>query len=258
MSICIFCGRDRTLSAEHVYSAWLRPYLHKHPEDGDGTHHHIHIHRGGPDVQTYSAPPATQTVRSVCAECNNGWMSQLESGAKPCLESMIKGHQRTYYAGGQELIATWLVKTALVSGSKFDPRLPASFYTDLYETRKPSPNTRVWIAGTAYEGQHYIDYRPLRSVADGEPRPEAPIIPNAYSAVLAVGQFAGMIVSWEGQVPSMDRIESHYGPALIELLQGHPVTWPPRGGRLDFRGLEDLADSVVTIEAVMSGNPLPN
>jgi hypothetical protein len=46
-------------------------------------------------------------------------MSDLESRAKPYLLSMINGYSRTYYPRGQELLATWAVKTALICGSKF-------------------------------------------------------------------------------------------------------------------------------------------
>lgn len=220
MATCIFCRNDRTLSAEHVFAEWIRPYLTD--EEGEhGTHHRVTIRAGEPDeAGRYRGPPANWTVRSVCKECNNGWMSQLESEAKPYLLSMINGHHRTYYARGQELIATWLVKTALVAGSKFDPLLPSSFYTDFYEDQKPSSETRVWLAATAYNGQHYTDYRPVRTVESGEPAPERPIVPNSYSALLSVGQFAGMVVSWLDAVPSVVRIESEYAPAVLELLMG--------------------------------------
>jgi NAD-dependent oxidoreductase involved in siderophore biosynthesis len=124
MATCIFCRNDRTLSAEHVFAEWIRPYLTD--EEGEhGTHHRVTIRAGEPDdAERYRGPPANWTFRSVCKECNNGWMSQLENELKPYLLSMINGHRRAYYAREQELIATWLVKTALVTGSKFDPLLP--------------------------------------------------------------------------------------------------------------------------------------
>jgi hypothetical protein len=134
----------------------------------------------------------------------------------------------------------------------------SSFYTDFNEDQKPSSNTRVWLAATAYNGQHYTDYRPVRTVESGEPAPERPIVPNSYSALLSVGQFAGMVVSWLDAVPSVERIESEYAPAVLELLTGTPVTWPPRGGRLDFAGLDDLADTVVPLADVAAGRPTAN
>jgi hypothetical protein len=136
-------------------------------------------------------------------------MSDLEAEAKPYLLSMIEGHGRRYYEHGQEVIATWLVKTALVAGSKFPPLLPAGFYTDLYEHGKPSANTRVWLTGAAYDGQHYSDYRPFRTHEEDSPPPPTP---NSYSAVLAIGQFAGMVVSWLDALPSVDRINERLWP----------------------------------------------
>jgi hypothetical protein len=52
-------------------------------------------------------------------------MSDLEREAKPFLLSMIRGHRRMYYRRGQCVVATWLLKTALVAGSRFDPALPS-------------------------------------------------------------------------------------------------------------------------------------
>jgi hypothetical protein len=252
---CIFCRRDVTLSAEHVFAKWIQPYL-TDPEGGQGTHHRITLRAGQPeDRQAHRGGPASLTVRSVCPECNNGWMSDLEAEAKPYLLSMIAGHGRTYYERGQELIATWLVKTALVAGSKFSPLLPGTFYTDLYEQRRPSAKTRVWLAGAAYDGQHYSDYRPIKTQDEDRPPPETP---NSFSAVLAVGRFAGMVVSWLDAVPSVHRIENDYGPAVVELLTGDPVSWPPLGGHLDFAGLDDLADAVVPAADVLAGRPTPN
>jgi hypothetical protein len=252
---CVFCRRDVSLSAEHVFADWIQPYLID-PEGDTGTHHRITLRAGHPeDRRTHRGQPATLTVRSVCPACNNGWMSDLEVAAKPYLVSMIEGHGRTYYEHGQELIATWLVKTALVAGSKFPPLLPASFYTELFERRKPSANTWVWLAGAAYSGQHYSDYRPFRTHEDDSPPPSTP---NSFSAVLAVGQFVGMVVAWLDAVPSVDRIENDYGPAVLELLTGDPVFWPPRGGRLNFAGLDGLADAVVPAADVAAGRPAPN
>src|SRR3954454_13509204 len=116
---CVFCGADGPLTLEHVFPDWLRPFLAVHGDE-DGTHRRQVFRVGGEETdRSHKGAPATLTVRSVCAGCNNGWMSRLEGRAKPFLETMLRGHSRTYYAGGQEVIATWLVKTALVAGSKF-------------------------------------------------------------------------------------------------------------------------------------------
>ena len=47
----------------------------------------------------------------------------------------------------REVLAAWFVKTSLVAGAKFRPLRPI-FYEQFQAERKPSANTRVWLAGT--------------------------------------------------------------------------------------------------------------
>jgi hypothetical protein len=55
------------------------------------------------------------TTRSVCATCNNEWMSKLESRAKPVLEPIVDGRQTSLDSVAQEIVAAWAVKTAMVA-----------------------------------------------------------------------------------------------------------------------------------------------
>lgn len=254
---CVFCQRNEPLSAEHVFPRWTQPFLAE-SQDDEGTHTRITIRAGqADDTRSHRGKPATLTVRSVCADCNNGWMSRLEEQAKPYLLTMIRGHGRTYYEHGQALIATWLVKTALVAGSKFTPLLPAEIYRQLYDDLQPSDNTIVWLARTPYEEMHYTDFRPIRTHPDESPPPATP---NSYSALLAVGQLAGFVVSWLDAVPSTATTEENFGPALVQAWPrpDGTATWPPRGGALDFDQLDALADTVVAAPDVRSGRGRPN
>jgi hypothetical protein len=213
---CVFCDADGPLTLEHVFPDWLRPFLTIEGEHETGTQRR-QIFRVGREVTDTSFPaaPATQTVRSVCAECNNGWMSQLEGRAKPYLETILRGHGRSYHREGRTLLATWLVKTALIAGSRFEPRLPGDFYRQLREDQQPSENTRVWLGATPYHGGlQYVDFRPIRTHDSEEPPPPAP---NAYSALLAVSELVGFVVSWLDRVPPMTRLEEQFGLALVPI-----------------------------------------
>jgi hypothetical protein len=198
--------------------------------------------------------PATLTVRSVCAECNNGWMSQLETRAQPFLETMLRGNGRLYYDGGRTTLATWIVKTALIVGSKFSPPLRREFHDDLYVKQRPKPKTVVWLAATNERYMHSTDYRPIK-IHDDDTDP--PTEPNAYSAVLSVGEFACFVVSWLDGSPSLDDV-APFRDALVPIwpLQGAEARWPPRL-RLDLDGLDALADTIVSAGLVQSGAGRP-
>jgi hypothetical protein len=252
---CVFCRSGGPMSAEHVIPEWTQPFL----GDGavePGTRTRTTIRRGeGVDETSHPALPATLTVRSVCKACNEGWMSDLETKAKPFLASMLNGHGREYHAGGRTLIATWLVKTALVAGSKFAPALPSQFYSDLYATKQPSPNTQVWLAAGSELNMHSHDFRPITVSNPEEPLPTQP---NTFSSVIAVGQLAGFVVSWLDAKPGLSRLR-RFRPALVPLwpLSAARCLWPPQK-RLDYDGLDRLADTVVHAGDVEHERVRPN
>ena len=255
---CVFCHQNVPLTAEHVFPAWTRPFL-ADPEGGHGTHTRITIRAEGPDEErSHFGQAATLTVRSVCADCNNGWMSRLEGAASPFLLTMLRGNSRTYYEGGRRLIATWLLKTALVAGSKFDPALPTDFYDHLYLEQRPSENTRVWLAATPYVQHHQSDFRPIKVTSDADDGP--PDLPNALSALIVVGQFAGFVVSWLDAVPSTNRLLTQFKPALTLIWPPTvgTATWPPTGGRLDFAALDALADAIISADELGPASARPN
>lgn len=253
---CAFCGHDGPLTAEHVFPAWIRPFL-EDPGGGLGKHRRTTIRFGEPEDQRheYRGGPAELTVRSVCAGCNNGWMSRLEVEARPFLATVLRNHGRTYYEHGMSVLATWFVKTALVSGSKFPPALPRTFYEQVRAHRQPSQSTRVWLAATPYWQQHYLDYRQIRVHAEDSP---PPLEPNAYSAVISMGPVAGLVVSWVERIPDMAGIE-RFAPALVQVwpTDGGTAAWPPRGGRLNHAALDALADSIVSADDVRARRGRP-
>lgn len=60
---------------------------------------------------------ASQTARVVCGPCNNGWMSRLESEAKPALGPMIVNRKTSLKVPQQLTVARWAIKTAMVAES---------------------------------------------------------------------------------------------------------------------------------------------
>jgi hypothetical protein len=254
---CVFCGAKAPITAEHVIPQWCRDHV-ADPEGEPGTHHSITMRFGQDSTyRSYEGQPATQRVRSVCKNCNNGWMSRIETATQPHLIPMIEGRVQTLDRTIQEVVATWLMKTALVGGSKFNPALQPEFYERFYREQTPGVPTRVWLTATAHREQHYLDFRPLRVEADDRP---PPLIPNAFSALVALGEFAGLVVSWLDLKPSVRRLVDRFGAVLVPIwprTRDHAV-WPPLGGSLDFQGLDALANGLVSIDDVRAGRGRPN
>lgn len=140
---------DRVL--ETVPFCWLCPTT-----SGSRTREHVfarRLLREIPDDQTRVSParfasplygsviasrrgafPATALVAgAVCADCNNGWMSQLETDARPYLlgdGSAVKG-------AAVSMLARWFVKTAIVINVSQPYRLL------WHNTRRHQVRTRV-------------------------------------------------------------------------------------------------------------------
>ena len=104
---CLFCGAT-DLTQEDVIPKWLFRELR----------------RMGVEEFTARSPRGTWTpnlinlrTRKFCGkECNNGWMSRLESATKPILiQTALRPTQTTLSAAHQTVLAQWVYKTVLTS-----------------------------------------------------------------------------------------------------------------------------------------------
>lgn len=239
---CAFCELDGKLTKEHVWPRWVAPYLEH--EGGPGTNTRTIIRPSGTESTSYKSRPANLTVKSVCPECNGGWMSQLEERAKPVLLPMIEGRAPVRLGSRDaETVATWAVKTALVSGSEFTPPAPREFYTELREARAPVGNVRVWIGRTPHLQAHSIDFRPMKVGRKGEDPPDRE---NGYQAVLSVGHLVLYVIGWKGPKPQLNRVFSHFGDtALVKVWPFERlVVWPPPATITLTTGLDTLAEAL--------------
>ena len=90
----------------------------------------------------------TLTVKHVCRDCNNGWMSELEGCAKPILTPLIFGAASVLDGQDQITVACWAFKTAVVFEATRIGR--PKFYTleerrHLREDAVPPRRTSVWL-----------------------------------------------------------------------------------------------------------------
>ena len=151
---CFFCGRRGSLSKEHVWPRWIQKYVDT-PEPTRSSRTTGFYHEGDtitiePDRIT---PPRqgsvlTFKVRIVCERCNNGWMSKLESQAKPILRSLISDEAAVIEAAAAATLATWAVKTAWMNehlNSEDSPTTTVSMRAKLMRHLLP-PYSLVWLA----------------------------------------------------------------------------------------------------------------
>jgi hypothetical protein len=181
---CIFCGRT-PVTREHLWPDWLQRDLEiREPFE-------IRIEQEHDGVETrdirFEAPPFNQTVRAVCAECNNGWMSEMEAAAKPILWPLIHAEGRRLDAAEQRVLARW----ALLKACVFDELHPGegvvlpAHREYLYEHRDPPPHG-FWVTLATYEAEelrHYA-HQGLRLSRGDAPAPPGP---NVYFVTITAG-----------------------------------------------------------------------
>jgi hypothetical protein len=188
------------------------------------------------------APPFSIQVKRVCATCNNGWMNDLETAARPLLEPMIVGRGRALHRDGQRTIATWAMKTMLMFEFAYPEQLiPRELYEHLYAHREPPPRTRAWLA--PYGGERFSTYykRHALGLTFGPGSTYGIDHPNMYGATLQVGDLAVQIY-----VPTFeeDVVLSHAKWLPLYPLWPSPgsITFMPRPA-LDDAGLELFVDA---------------
>ena len=117
---CIFC-KEWGVSKEHVFPDWLQQLLPKGPND---THQHGTViwalDTNGipirvPTIRRRQGQASSKKVRTVCENCNNGWLSALEERTKPLLRRMVCGKPHRLNDLDQRMLATWVAKTAMVA-----------------------------------------------------------------------------------------------------------------------------------------------
>jgi hypothetical protein len=123
---CAFCGKPGRPSREHVLAQWMRDVVGPLPMERttyasgfdllDDGRAYASV---GESVRVSRSSLLHQVTRTVCALCNNGWMSRLETAAKPILENLFSARRqnetRTLSPDEATVLARWAVKTSWTS-----------------------------------------------------------------------------------------------------------------------------------------------
>jgi hypothetical protein len=232
---CIFCGEPKKLTKEHLWSRWIRQLVSHDAKK----HEHVNQIFRSEGIETatrvWSGDVRNRGVRSVCGECNNGWMSSLEEHARPALEPLIKGELFFLNQNTQKTVATWIAMKTMIA-EYFDPprvAVPLIERQFLRRHRKPpTENWRIWIGN--YERRQWnaqwahsaAGIAPVTSMA----RP-GPQIPNTQTTTIIVGKLYAHIFSSEIQsLVSRASLGKRGVERLARIwpIQEDFIVWPPR------------------------------
>jgi hypothetical protein len=195
---------------------------------------------GGP-LRVWTNKELAIVARQVCKKCNNGWMSDLESRAKPVLTPLVQGASGYLDASDQATIAAWGAKTALALHLTTPEKVaPVEHYREIASTGLPPKQTLVWLAAhdaraiDAYHRSHVLSF-------DG-----ATMRVAGYATTIAISRVVIQVVGYV----ATDRLEvvkgGRWRGATIRIRPPSGiVSWPPRDV-FDQAALAAFADSVIT------------
>jgi hypothetical protein len=150
---CSFCrgALQSSLSGEHIWPKWSAKYFPRTPHDK-----RIEARMSSElksRIQTLTAREerhghtTTKKLRVVCRKCNETWMKDIEDGAKPSLEPMIRGHRAVLCLDQQTALATWVTLKMMVvdlsiSGDSVFSEMDRN---DFRTTRVIKPYMKIWL-----------------------------------------------------------------------------------------------------------------
>lgn len=227
---CIFCGQTRELTKEHVLPAWLRSLW---PDISVGGHLTGGRSEGGGEVEyKRNAAPFSDTVRSVCRECNNGWMSEVEGEAKTVLTELVRGQRKVLGPARRKALASWIMKTTMVWQYSHRPPtlfVPAEDYQWFYDRRVPPPCVAVWLGRneeTESIARYFCSLREFRG-----PENSGRAI-DAYVATMSIGKLSLLLVGEIGTSENRVELVGEWKAYFRRIWPAfRSVAWPPPGPR---------------------------
>jgi hypothetical protein len=236
---CIFCGR-RADSVEHAWPEWLLALI------ADLGPPSLTEAQFGPEGAVVSWVGPEITVSCLCRVCNSGWLSRLETEAKPILTPLIHDIAVPLDRAVQEILARWSVKTAMV----FDATKRRRFYGDserraLRATSTLPPFTGVWLGRY---GQSNLLCGEGRHLDENKSRDRNPFA-DGYATTFVVRRLVIQLATIPRK-PEFDAFDAKLhlapGPWDKSLIQVWPTAaqsakWPPvlsfSDGGMDFSEL---------------------
>lgn len=248
---CVFCGQRNEPSKEDVLAKWIAR------EFPDGKLSKFKVQAGWrgkePDLHYMTRGHMGMITTKPCKLCNNGWMSELETAAKPIFQPLMRGIPRVITTDERLIITRWMVKTAMAyelmrghSPRYFKPR---DYEALMLHGDVPKP---LFVHLGQYVGKHATTTSDHdASITVWPNTPQATTQPG-YSVTLTIGQLALQLFSfrWPKNYdgPIDIKIPGQWDSATIELwpFTLRNLSWPPEEA-FDDAVIDSFADRWLTI-----------
>jgi hypothetical protein len=232
MRQCLFCDSTK-LTKEHIWPNWVvRIFKAQAPPRVD-LFTSIEV-LGGKVMRSRKTSTIEHQARIVCADCNHGWMSEVEHHASKALTPLILGSApnppRRFRRDAVAAISTWLTLRSIVF-DRLHPPPNNRYFSDSERqsfrrsaTHLPLPNTHVWLglSGGLNESASWH----VRNVVAND----GPAAFHVTTGVLHYLIF--QLVTWRGdQMFNLSLLENGSWPRVMRhvwpMAASGPSIWPP-------------------------------
>jgi hypothetical protein len=228
---CVYCGGSG-MSKEHIFPDWLAPYVPR--TRTTNTEHFQLLERDGTPRQELfrkqQGDPYTRKLRVVCQECNNGWMSRLQTETKPILLPLLTGQSTTLYRKQQTILARWIAMSIMTADFRppADPAISQGERARVMAGNRVGSNWRIWIGN--YERKRWPAFFTHHTIPINSPRygisvsERDPPLPNTQSSSFVVGPL--FIVAISSAIPRLAKKWTFNDASEAVLRQIWPIQRP--------------------------------
>lgn len=228
---CWMCNRTQGHRArEHIFPRWLLVELNALDEPFNPTHEDF---LGRPISSRGPIRASAFVAGEICESCNNGWMSDLEAEVQPIL--FPPGGRVTLSVPDQEVLARWLIKTAVVLNTSQNYRLMVPRAARHALARGVPPHFAAYLARhTQASGKLNFGQTTGASsiVPSGHQEAYQREAVKVYGCALAIDDFVGVVVyarpdAWAMPTEPMTRIWPTSVPVIWAELPVVEEIWMP-------------------------------
>lgn len=261
---CIFCQEKSKLTREDFFPKWFRELYPAPPESQNSrlnsevswyerdeiTGELIHVIASGKLARPGDL--ADQTLRVVCAKCNNGWMSRLQQAAKPHLIPYIEGDWRPFSTATREVISSWATMFAMVVKFADEPRavVPPIERQIFMRDQRPTIGAKILVGPLAGDLPYWFHQRTWRVTLNPD---EVFFRPNARLTTIVMGHLLLQVYLTTSDLEPFDAAERCIEQGLVPVW---PLDLSVTGRRQlpirDMNAARDLAYQQI-IDAVLPG-----
>lgn len=238
MTRCLFCDATK-LTREHVWPDWIVRIFDKHVPRTKWAA--TLFNRPDGSTASWKNDSLTFTTRVVCKQCNEGWMSDVETFCKSIVHPLlVTPHPGVIDVQDQCSFAIWASLRSMV----FDSLAPERkrYYSQservafcLSDPFDPPADTHIWI--TQFIGMAQARFKVFTEISAAKDN-------GLHICTFTINKLAAALVTSKGPERKVPKISSRSADTFLQI-------WPTDGTGIEWPPLNHLTDE--TLDTFMNG-----